>query len=64
MPKYRDPKSAEAHLYSRTRNGVTRYYGDFRDYANVGGGQESLKIENANGATTDRARRFVLRKHD
>lgn len=35
------------------RNG--RAYGDFRDYADVGGGQEALKTPGTNRATTDRA---------
>ena len=32
---------AKSRIYKRTRNGVTRYYGDFRDYADVGGRREA-----------------------
>ena len=46
MPKNR--------LYTRTRNGVTRFYGDFRDYADVGGRRESLIAGGTSAATTDR----------
>lgn len=46
-------KQPKNRIYSRTRNGTTRYYGDFRDYSDVGGGQEALIPEGNRSATTD-----------
>lgn len=40
-------------IYTRERGGEARYYADFRDYADVGGGQEALKPEGSTTATTD-----------
>lgn len=40
-------------IYERKRGGVTRYYGDFRDYADVGGKQEALIPDGARSATSD-----------
>ena len=31
------PRTRRSRIYGRTRGGVTRYYGDFRDLADVGG---------------------------
>ena len=46
---------AKSRIYKRTRNGVTRYYGDFRDYADVGGRREALIAGGTSAATTDPA---------
>lgn len=40
-------------IYWRERGGEKRAYGDFRDYGDVGGGQEALIPEGAKRATTD-----------
>lgn len=40
-------------IYGRTRGGETRYYGDFRAYADVGGGREALVPPGGSRATTD-----------
>lgn len=40
-------------VYWRERGGESRAYGDFRDYADVGGGREALKAPGARYATTD-----------
>lgn len=40
-------------IYWRKRGGVSRAYGDFRDFADVGGGQEALKPKDGKTATTD-----------
>lgn len=47
------PRKRISRVYSRTRGGATRYYGDFRDYADVGGGREALTQPGAAAATTD-----------
>ena len=46
---------AKSRIYKRTRNGVTRYYGDFRDYADVGGRREALIAGGTSAATTNPA---------
>ena len=43
----------KSRIYTRVRGGEARYYGDFRDFADVGGGQEALKPKGATTATTD-----------
>jgi integrase len=40
-------------IYTRNQGGQTRYYGDFRDFTDVGGGQEALRPPGAPSATTD-----------
>lgn len=40
-------------IYWRERGGESRAYGDFRDYADVGGGQEALTPRGSTVATTD-----------
>ena len=40
-------------LYTRDRGGVIRYYGDFRDFASVGGKREALKPPGDSRATDD-----------
>lgn len=40
-------------LYTRHQGGQDRYYADFRDYADVGGKQEALKVPGERRATTD-----------
>ncbi len=43
MPKLRDHTTIDSRIYARQRRkGDPRYYGDFRDYSDVGGGQEPL----------------------
>jgi len=46
------PKSGKR-VFWRTRGGERRAYGDFRDYANVGGGQEALIPQGQKRATSD-----------
>lgn len=53
MPQLRDD-SIGSRIYSRTRGeNDPRYYADFRDYADVGGGQEALCLKGCRYATTD-----------
>ncbi len=40
-------------MYTRNQGGVRRYYGDFRDFADVGGSREALIPKGAERATTD-----------
>lgn len=40
-------------IYWRERGGESRAYGDFRDFSDVGGGREALKVQGAKKATTD-----------
>lgn len=47
------PKRKHSRIYSRHRGGVLRYYGDFRDFADVGGKQEALIARGERRATTD-----------
>ncbi len=46
-------KRRKDRLYFRERGGVRRWYADFRDFDNVGGGREALKADGERGATTD-----------
>ncbi len=41
-------------IYTRERGGARRYYADFRDYADVGGGRETLCPSGRRRATSDR----------
>jgi len=53
MPKLRDHTTVQSRVYSRRRGmGQPRYYGDFRDFADVGGSQEPLSPEGCRYATT------------
>jgi hypothetical protein len=47
------PKRRKSRVYWRIRGGQRRAYGDFRDYADVGGHQEALVAEGEKVATTD-----------
>jgi integrase len=47
------PKKRGNRLYTREQGGERRYYGDFRDYRDVGGGREALIPRGAERATTD-----------
>lgn len=47
------PPRRKSRIYTRTRGGQTRYYADFRDYADVGGGREALIARGESFATTD-----------
>lgn len=49
------PRQRKSRIYTRNRGEVVRYYGDFRDFADVGGGRESLTAPGERSATTDRA---------
>ncbi len=56
MPKLRNHTTIESRIYARQRgDGPPRYYGDFRDHAEVGGGQEPLAPSGCSYATTDEA---------
>ena len=46
-------KRTDSRIYTRHRGGVSRYYGDFREFANVGGRQEALIARGERRATTD-----------
>jgi integrase len=46
-------KRPRSRIYWRERGGQRRAYGDFRDYASVGGKLEALRIEGEKLATTD-----------
>jgi hypothetical protein len=46
-------KRTRGRIYWRERGGERRAYGDFRDFADVGGGREALKAKGAAAATTD-----------
>lgn len=46
------PKRSER-VYWREQGGERRAYGDFRDFRDVGGGREALKVKGAKRATTD-----------
>jgi integrase len=54
------PKQRKTRIYTRQRGGVVRYYGDFRDYADVGGGQEALIASGEKVATSDPTTAQVL----
>jgi hypothetical protein len=47
------PRRRQSRIYWRVRGGVRRAYGDFRDYADVGGKREPLIPEGEHFATTD-----------
>ena len=47
-------------IYWRERGGARRAYGDFRDYADVGGGRETLVAQGEKLATTDATTAQVL----
>jgi integrase len=47
------PRKRTSRLYSRTRGGQTRWYADFRDFADVGGSQEAMTARGERQATTD-----------
>jgi len=57
MSVYNDPEKPEDWIYARarTKGAPPRYYGDFRQYKEFGGGQEPLKAPGDRFATTDRA---------
>ena len=46
-------RRARSRVYWRERGGIRRAYGDFRDYAGLGGGQEALVVPGETLATTD-----------
>ncbi|MDQ3309472.1 MAG: hypothetical protein M3497_05040 [Gemmatimonadota bacterium] len=46
-------KKSKSRIYTRNQGGKLRYYGDFRDFADVGGGREALKVQGATLATED-----------
>jgi integrase len=48
------PRKRITRIYTRSRGGAVRYYGDFRDYADVGGGREPLVPRGGRVATSDR----------
>lgn len=53
MPKLRDHTTIDSRVYGRRRGaGGPRYYGDFRDYADVGGALEPLAPTDCRYATT------------
>lgn len=55
MPKLRDHTTINSRIYTRQRgDAAPRYYGDFRDFADVGGGQEPLAPEGCHYATTSK----------
>lgn len=47
------PKARKTRLYTREQGGVVRYYGDFRDFGDVGGKREALIPQGADRATSD-----------
>ena len=57
MPKLRDHTTIDSRVYARQRSKTKttspRYYGDFRDYADVGGALEPLIMTGCRYATTD-----------
>lgn len=54
MPKLRDDTTIESRIYTRQRGtSAPRFYGDFRDFEDVGGRQEPLKPEGCHYATTN-----------
>ncbi len=60
------PRKRQSRLYWRTRSGSRRAYGDFRDYADVGGKLEPLIAAGETFATTDPdvALRLAMRRLD
>jgi integrase len=57
MPTLRD-QTIDARIYNKAKS--ARLYGDFRDYADVGGGQEALRPEGSRFATTCREQARTL----
>ena len=55
MPKLRDRSTIQSRIYIRRRGVLDRHYGDFRDFADVGGGQEPLIADGQQYATTSLA---------
>lgn len=47
------PRKRKSRIYIRNQGAHARYYADFRDYADVGGGKEALIPEGGHSATTD-----------
>lgn len=52
MPVLRDLTAISSRIYTRTRGPSARYYADFRDFKEVGGGQEALIPRGSARATT------------
>ncbi len=48
------PRKRTSRIYARTRGDTTRFYGDFRDYSDVGGRLEALVAPGEHSATTDK----------
>ena len=46
-------RRARSRVYWRERGGICRAYGEFRDYADLGGGQEALVVPGEKLATAD-----------
>ena len=55
MPRKRGSNGSKriGRIYTRNQGGVTRFYADFRDFADVGGGREALIPPGERRATTD-----------
>jgi len=47
------PRQNDSRVFTRNRNGIARYYGDFRDFKAVGGKLEPLRAAGDNFATKD-----------
>ena len=47
------PKKRKSRIYTREQGGAVRFYGDFRDFGDVGGRREALVPRGADLATTD-----------
>lgn len=47
------PRKRRSYIVPRNQGGVVRYYGDFRQWADVGGKVEALKPKGSPSATTD-----------
>lgn len=47
------PPRRTSRIYTRTRGGAPRFYGDFRDFSDVGGSREPLVPEGSTVATAD-----------
>lgn len=46
-------RNEKSRIYTRNQGGETRYYADFREFADVGGAREALKEPGQSTATTD-----------
>lgn len=53
-------RRSKPRIYWRERGGERRAYGDFRDYADIGGGREALIPVGRSQATTDAEEADVL----